>query len=83
MTYTVEFERDASVIISLDEGNKFEDVELVICDDNTVFIRQFEDEMNQHQLITISYQQLLDLYTAFRSSEGLHQIEVVRYNATS
>lgn len=81
--YTVEFESDASVIISLDEKDKFDDVELVICDNNTVFIRQFEQEMNQYQLITISYQQLLDLFTALNSSEGLHQIKVVRYNAKS
>jgi hypothetical protein len=80
--YTVEFEEDASVIISLDEDDKFDDVELVIGDDGTVFIRQFEEEMGEYQLVTMSYQQLLDLYTAFKSSEGLHQIEVVRYHAT-
>lgn len=81
MMYTVEFEHDASVIVSLDEDDAFEDVELIIADDGVVFIRQFEEDLEQHQIITMSYQQLIDLYAAFKSSEGLFQVEVVKFDA--
>ena len=68
--YTVEFEKDASVITSLDETNRFEDVEMVISDDDTVYLRQFENNLNEHQIIYISYQQLLDLVSSLNSTEG-------------
>ena len=68
--YTVEFEKDASVITSLDETNRFEDVEMVISEDDTVYIRQYESSLNEHQIIYISYQQLLDLVTSLNSTEG-------------
>ena len=68
--YTVEFEKDASVITSLDETNRFEDVEMVISDEDTVYLRQFENNLNEHQIIYISYQQLLDLVSSLNSTEG-------------
>ena len=68
--YTVEFEKDASVITSLDETNRFEDVEMVISDDDTVYLRQYENSLNEHQIIYISYQQLLDLVSSLNSTEG-------------
>ena len=68
--YTVEFEPDAAVITSLDETDAFEDVELIIADDNTVFIRQWNDGTGQHEILYMSYQQLLDLFAAMQSPEG-------------
>jgi len=68
--FTVEFEKDASVITSLDETNRFEDVEMVISDDDTVYLRQYENNLNEHQIIYISYQQLLDLVSSLNSTEG-------------
>lgn len=43
--YTVEFESDASVVTTLDDNSKFEDVELVIAEDGTVYLRQFDEAM--------------------------------------
>ena len=68
--FTVEFEKDAQVITSLDETNRFEDVEMVISDDDTVYLRQYENNLNEHQIIYISYQQLLDLVSSLNSTEG-------------
>jgi len=68
--YTVEFEKDASIVTSLDETDRFEDVEMVIGEDYTVYLRQFEPNLNEHQIIYISYQQLLDLVTSLNSTEG-------------
>lgn len=68
--YTVEFEPDAAVIISIDESATCEDIEVIIAEDNVVFLRQFAEELNNHQLICISYQQLLDIMAAIKSPEG-------------
>lgn len=68
--YTVEFEPDAAVIISIDESAKCEDIEVIIAEDDVVFLRQFVEELNNHQLICISYQQLLDIMAALKSPEG-------------
>ena len=68
--YTVEFEPDAAVIISIDESATCEDIEVVIAEDDVVFLRQFVEELNNHQLICISYQQLLDIMAALKSPEG-------------
>ena len=68
--YTVEFEHDASIITSLDETDTCEDIEVIIADDDIVFLRQFVDELNRHEIISITYQQLLDIMAALKSPEG-------------
>lgn len=68
--YTVEFEPDASIITSLDESNTCEDVQMILGDDGTVFLRQYEESLDKNQLIMITYQQLLDLMAALKSPEG-------------
>jgi len=78
--YTVEFESDASVITSMDELDKHEDVEMVIADDGTVYLRQFEYELDSHQLVVMSYQQLMDLVTSLQQTEGLFKIEYIKSN---
>jgi len=76
--YTVEFEADASIITSMDERDRFEDVEVVLGEDGTVFIRQYEEMMDSHQLIVMSYQQLLDVVASLDSAEGMFKLELVR-----
>lgn len=73
--FTVEFEHDASVITSLDETECCEDVQMIIADDSIVFLRQYEEAMDEHQLITITYQQLLDLCVSLQSSEGAYYVK--------
>ena len=68
--YTVEFEPDAAVIKSLDESDTCEDIEVIIADDGIVFLRQFVEELNRHEIISITYQQLLDIMAALKSPEG-------------
>ena len=67
--YTVEFEPDSAIITSLDERAEFQDIKVVIGDDNTVYITQ-DDEILGDSIIVISYQQLLDLIAALKSTEG-------------
>ncbi len=68
--YTVEFEADASIITSLDESDTCDDIEVIISDDNTVFLRQYVEDLNRHEIISITYQQLLDIMAALKSPEG-------------
>lgn len=76
--YSVEFEMDSTVITVLDEQDKFEDVEVIIGDDNAVFIRQWDEAMGIHQLVYLSYQQLLDMYLAMHSTEGLFKAVLLK-----
>jgi hypothetical protein len=73
--FTVEFEYDASVITSLDETDTCEDIQLVLGNDGIVFLRQFEEGLDEHQLITITYAQLLDLFVALQSTEGAYYVK--------
>lgn len=76
--YTVEFEPRHSIIVSMDESDLFEDVEVGIYDNGTVQIRQFEDMMGDYNVVYISYQQLLDIFSAMSSTEGLFRVEMRR-----
>ena len=76
--YTVEFESDASVVVIMDEADKHEDVEVVLTDNNEVYIRQNEESLDSHELICMSYQQLMDLVASINSSEGMFKLQFVR-----
>ena len=76
--YTVEFESDASVVVIMDEADKHEDVEVVLTDNNEVYIRQYEEALGSHELICMSYQQLMDLVASINSSEGMFKLQFVR-----
>ena len=73
--FSVEFESNASVVTSLDENDNFEDVEMVIADEGVVYLRQYEEGLDEYQLIVISYQQFVDLYASMKSSEGFYKVE--------
>jgi len=76
--YTVEFESDASVVVIMDETDSQEDVEVVLTDNNEVYIRQYEDSLGSYELICLSYQQLMDLVASINSSEGMFKLQFVR-----
>ena len=69
--FTVEFESDASVITSLDEGDAFNDVEMIVGEDDTVYVRQFDDDLDEYQMLYMSYQQLRDLFISMSRTEGM------------
>ena len=73
--FTIEFEKDAAVIVTLDEQDKFEDVELVLAEEGVVYLRQFDDKLQEHQMIYMSYQQLLDIIAAMQQPEGSYYID--------
>ena len=73
--FTVEFEADAAVITTLDENDAFDDVQVVIGDDETVYMRQFSEELEEHKLLYMSYQQLLDIVAALNKTKGMYYVE--------
>jgi hypothetical protein len=73
--FTIEFEPDAAVITSLDEHDQFEDVEVVIGEDGTVYMRQFNEELNEYQLLYMSFQQYLDIAYALNKTQGMYYVE--------
>ena len=76
--YTVEFEPDAAVITVLCDNDEQEDVQVIIGDDKTVFIRQFQEYKNEHDIITITYKQLIDMLSAINSPEGAYKVWLTR-----
>jgi len=73
--FTVEFESNSTVITILCEKDNQEDVEVIIDEDNTVFIRQFQDYKNEYDIIVMTYQQLQDIAYAIKSPEGMFTLE--------
>jgi len=73
--FTVEFESDASIITTLDHTDKHEDVEIIFGDEGTVYMRQFEPEMDAYQMLIMSSQQWLDIMAAYKSSAGAYYLE--------
>jgi hypothetical protein len=75
--FTVEFEKDYSVVTSMDEQNNFDDVEMYLENDGVVYLRQYVEDIETHQVIEISYKQLLDLWSSMRQTEGLFKLELI------
>lgn len=68
--FTVEFESDASVIKTLDDSGEMADVEMIIADDDVVFIRQWDEDLQKYEMVVMRYQQLLDLFVSMHQTEG-------------
>ena len=75
--FTVEFEKDYSVVTSMDEQNNFDDVEMYLENDGVVYLRRYVEDIETHQVIEISYKQLLDLWSSMRQTEGLFKLELI------
>jgi hypothetical protein len=76
--YTVELEYDHAFIRTLDEKDRFEDVSVIITDDARVYMIQYNEKTNKNDVINMSLQQLIDLYSAMDSPEGAFRLEVQR-----
>lgn len=69
--FTVEFEKDAAVITVICEKDNQEDVEVIVGDDGTCFVRQFQDYKNEYDVICMTFEQLQDIAYAINSPEGV------------
>jgi len=73
--YTVEFEHDMITVISLDEYNRYNDIEVTLTDNGSVFISQHDDTLDHTEMLLISYRQLLDIVAAVNSPEGMFRLQ--------
>ena len=76
--YTVEIDFDSAVITVLDEKARHEDIKVIIEDSGVVFLVQYDENLNKNHVITISFQQYVDMVAALQSPEGIFKLEVKR-----
>ena len=74
--YTVEFSHDTVTVITLDQEDSFNDVEVTLTEDGTVFISQYDEQWDSTDMILLSYQQLLDIAASLHSTEGMFRLRV-------
>ena len=74
--YTVEFSHDIITIVTLDQDDDFNDVEVTLTEDGTVFISQYDEQWDSTDMILLSYQQLLDIAASLHSTEGMFRLEI-------
>lgn len=74
--YTVEFLHDRVTVVTLDQEDDFNDVEVILTEDGTVFISQHDDQWDSTDMILLSYQQLLDIAASLQSTEGMFRLKV-------
>jgi len=72
--FTVEFESDASVITTLDQEAFFEDVEMIVANNGVVYMRQYDEKMDDYQMLFMSLQQFTDIVASYNSPEGMYKI---------
>ena len=75
--YTVEFGSACATITTLDEHDAYDDVEVIICEDDTVFIKQHIQDVEEVNVIYMSYGQLMDIMAAMNSPDGAYRLEDV------
>jgi hypothetical protein len=69
--FTIEHEFESTVITTLDQEGQHEDVEVHL-DNESIFIRQWSEELQTFDLIELSMQQLKDIITAVDLPEGAY-----------
>ena len=69
--FSNEFDHDEISITILDEQGNHEDVKYLIYD-NLVYIRQWDEERNMYQVITMSPSMFDDFFAAMVKPEGLY-----------
>ena len=77
--YTVEFSHDIITIITLDQDDDFNDVEVTLTEDGAVFISQYDEQWDSTDTVLLSYQQLLDITAAMNSTEGMFRLKIRNY----
>ena len=72
--FTIEFMPDHTLVTSLDEEDMCEDIQMVLTEES-VYLLQHDQELQETQTLLISYQQLLDLLASINRTEGSYYIE--------
>jgi hypothetical protein len=75
--FTNEFEFDETVTTIMDEAAEYEDVHVVITDDQ-VFIRQWDDDREKYEIICMSPKMFYELQEAMKRPAGLFYVELTQ-----
>lgn len=71
--FTIESTFEDVVVTTLDNTGEYEDVEMIVTEDGTIIIRQFEEDNSQYEVIEMSMEQLTDLMVALNKPEGCYR----------
>jgi hypothetical protein len=71
MTFTIEHVFKESVVTVLDDTGQLEDIEWIL-DENSVFVRQWNNELERYEVVEMSNQQLREALTALGLPEGTY-----------
>lgn len=72
--FTVEHESDQTVVTILDTTGQMEDIE-VIFDDSGVWVRQFDTQRNEYELIFMMHNQWDSLLASLHCKEGTYLLK--------
>lgn len=70
--FTIEMEFDHTKIVCLDQKDAYDDVEVLVGEDDSVYMTQHCPDLECEQTIYMSLQQLRDLLAAFDLPEGAY-----------
>lgn len=71
--FTNEFEFDETVTTIMDETAEYEDVQVMITDDQ-VFIRQWDDDREKYEIVCMSPKMFFELREAMKHPAGLFRV---------
>jgi hypothetical protein len=72
--FTVEYLFDTTEVVTIDERDGYDDVEVTITEDD-VFFKQYNLDTDTFDIIYMSYQQLLDIVASVSRPEGAYRIK--------
>lgn len=75
--FSNEFEFDESITTIMDEGADYEDVQVMITDEQ-VFIRQWDDDREKYEVVCMSPKMFYELQEAMNRPAGLFYMELTR-----
>jgi hypothetical protein len=71
--FTVEMDWDETAIIILDQNGGYEDVQFIVFDD-IVYIRQWDEDLNRFNVITMSPIMFEEFRSALELPEGAYML---------
>lgn len=73
--FSNEFEFDESITTLMDDEAEYEDVQVMITDDQ-VFIRQWDDDRERYEIVCMSPKMFYELQEAMNRPAGLFHVEL-------
>lgn len=75
--FTNEFEFDETITTILDDTGEYEDVCVIITDD-MVFIRQWDDDREKYEVVSMTPKMFFELQEAMKKPIGLYYMELIK-----